>query len=119
MQLYEQIRRVHAAESLSIRELARRFGVHRRDVRAAFGSAVPPARKTPDRPAPKLDEFKAIIDGWLEADQKLPRKQRHTARRVWQRLVAEHDADIGESTVRCYVKTVRERQTLPLVVLRV
>ncbi len=40
----------------------------------------------------------------------LPRKQRHTARRVWQRLVDEHDADVGESTVRRYVKVVRERQ---------
>ena len=115
MQLYEQIRRVHAAESLSIRELARRFRIHRRDVRAALASAIPPERKAPDRPAPKLDQFKPIIDGWLEADQKLPRKQRHTARRVWQRLFDERDADLGESTVRRYVKTVRERQTLPLV----
>ena len=115
MQLYEQIRRVDEREKLSIRALGRRFGVHRRDVRAALGSAVPAPRKTPQRPAPKMDEFKAIIDGWLEADRSLPRKQRHTARRVWQRLVDEHDADVGESTVRRYVKVVRERQTTPLV----
>lgn len=113
MQLYEQIRRVDAREQLSIRALARRFGVHRRDVRAALGSAVPPPRKVVERPAPVMDEFKAIIDGWLETDRSLPAKQRHTARRVWQRLVDEHDADVGESTVRKYVKVVRERhQTL-------
>lgn len=116
MQLYEQIRRAHAAqETKSIRALARRFGVHRRDVRAALDSAVPPPRKTVERPAPKMDRFKPIIDGWLEEDQKWPRKQRHTARRVWRRLVDEHDADVGESTVRRYVKTVRERQSIPLV----
>ena len=115
MQLYEQIRRVHEREQLSIRELSRRFGVHRRDVRAALESAVPAPRKISERPAPKMDEFKPFIDGWLEADRSLPRKQRHTARRVWQRLVDEHDADVGESTVRKYVKVVRERQETPLV----
>ena len=115
MQLYEQIRRVHERESLSIRALSRRFGVHRRDVRAALDSAVPAPRKTPQRPAPKLDAFKPIIDAWLETDQTLPRKQRHTARRVWQRLVDEHDADVGESTVRKYVRVVRQRQETPLI----
>ena len=115
VQLYEQIRRVHEREELSIRGLASRFGVHRRDVRAALVSAVPAPRKTPERPAPKMDEFKAVIDCWLEADRSLPPKQRHTARRVWQRLVDELDADVGESTVRKYVKVVRERQAIPLV----
>lgn len=115
VQLYEQIRRAHAGqETKSIRALAREFRVHRRDVRAALESAIPSPRKIPERPAPKLDRFKPIIDGWLEEDQKWPRKQRHTARRVWQRLVSEHNADVGESTVRRYVKTVRERQAFPL-----
>ena len=115
MQLYEQIRRVHEREKLSIRALARRFGVHRREVRAALESAVPAPRKIPERAAPKMDEFKSIIDTWLEADRSLPRKQRHTARRVWQRLVDEHGADVGESTVRRYVKVVRERHETPLI----
>jgi transposase len=115
VRLYEQIRRVHEREGLSIRELARRFRVHRRDVRRALVSAVPLARRVASRPAPVLDRWKATIDGWLEADRSAPRKQRHTARRVWQRLVEEHGADIGESTVRRYVAEVRRRQELPLV----
>ncbi len=114
MQLYEQIRRAHEREQVSIRELSRRFGVHRRDVRAALASPVPAPRKTVVRAAPVMDEFKPIIDGWLEADLEVPRKQRHTARRVWQRLIEEHDAGVGESTVRRYVKTVRDRQAVPL-----
>jgi hypothetical protein len=44
-----------------------------------------------------------VIDGWLLADTDVPRKQRHTARRVWQRLVAEHGAALSEVTVSRYV----------------
>jgi len=117
VKLFEQIRRAHERDGLSIRELARRFGVHRRDVRAALASPVPPARKVSAvaRPAPKLDEWKPLIDRWLADDRNVPRKQRHTARRVWQRLVLEHGADVGESTVRRYVKKVKDAQVVSLV----
>jgi hypothetical protein len=86
-------------------------------VRAALESPIPPPRKVPAvaRPAPKLDEWKPFIDRWLAVDIEVPRKQRHTSRRVWQRLVLEHGADIGESTVRRYVKSVKDAQTTPLV----
>lgn len=115
MKLYEQIRRAHERDELSVRELARRFHVHRRDVRQALASAVPPERKAVVRAAPALDRWKPTIDGWLEADRSAPRKQRHTARRVWQRLVEEHGAQVGESTVRRYVAEVRRRMDVPLV----
>jgi transposase len=113
--VYEQIRKVREREGVSIRELARRFGVHRRDVRQALESAVPPPRKLASRrPAPALDRWKPVIDGWLEDDKSAPRKQRHSARRVWQRLVEEYQAEVGESTVRRYVAEVRARQEFPL-----
>jgi hypothetical protein len=54
-----------------------------------------------------LGEWKPLIRAWVQADQELPRKQRHTARRIWQRLVAEHGARVGESTVGKYVAVVR------------
>lgn len=110
--MYEQIRKASEREELSIRELSRRFRVHRRDVRQALRSAVPPARKAVVRPSPLLDRWKPTIDGWLEEDRTAPRKQRHTSRRVWQRLVEEEGAEIGESTVRRYVAEVRRRQEL-------
>jgi hypothetical protein len=73
-------------------------------VRQARDSAVPPLRKAcPERPRPAVDAYAAIIDGWLVADREVPRKQRHTARRVWQRLVAEHAATVSEVTVSRYV----------------
>ena len=113
--VYEQIRKAHEREGLSVRALARRFHVHRRDVRQALASALPPPRKAaPPRAAPKIDPWKPVIETWLEADKKAPRKQRHSARRVWQRLVEEHGADISEPTVRRFVAEVRARQEFPL-----
>ncbi|WP_183164394.1 hypothetical protein [Arthrobacter oryzae] len=55
---------------MSVRELARVHGVHRRTVRAALEEAMPPARKTPVRKAPKLGPWEDTIRAWLIADQK-------------------------------------------------
>lgn len=108
MEQFEAIRRDHAREGLSIRELARRHGVHRRAVRQALESPVPPPKRSPrGRPAPALGPFRALVDVWLMADRELPRKQRHTARRVWQRLVAEHGAVVSERQVARYVRERR------------
>ncbi|MCB0936220.1 MAG: IS21 family transposase [Mycobacterium sp.] len=104
MEVFEQIRRDRRIEGLSIRELATRHGVHRRTVRQALASAVPPPRKQyPSRLRPAIDPYAGIIDAWLTADQSAPVKQRHTARRIWQRLVAEHGASCSEVTVSRYV----------------
>jgi transposase len=105
---FEQIRRDHAREELSIRELAKRHGVHRRAVRQALESAIPPAKRAPEsRSAPKLGRYHAIVDEILEADREAPRKQRHTARRIWQRLVAEQGAVVSERQVSRYVHDKR------------
>jgi transposase len=47
-----------------------------------------------------------LIRAWLVADREVPPKQRHTARRIWQRLVGEYGAEVAESTVRAYVARV-------------
>jgi transposase len=102
---FEQIRRDRDREGLSVRALAVRHGVHRRAVRQALASSVPPVKRSPvGRPAPKLGAYRAVIDSWLEADRVAPRKQRHTARRIHQRLVDEFGADVAETTVRQYVR---------------
>jgi transposase len=105
VELFEKIRRDRRREDLSIRELADRYGVHRRTVRQALESAVPPPRKAyRPRPCPAIDPYVMVVDGWLLGDRDVPRKQRHTARRVWQRLVAEHHATLSEVTVSRYVR---------------
>jgi transposase len=104
VEVFEQIRRDRRMHELSIRELAARHGVHRRTVRQALAAAVPPPRKQyRARPRPAIDPYVSIIDAWLVADQTAPAKQRHTARRIWQRLVAEHGASCSEVTVSRYV----------------
>lgn len=104
VELFERIRRDRRIEGLSIRELAERHRVHRRTVRQALASAVPPPRQAYSRRSrPAIDPYADLIDAWLLADREAPRKQRHTARRIWQRLVAEHGATLAEVTVSRHV----------------
>jgi transposase len=104
VEVFEAIRRDHRREELSIRQLADRHRVHRRTVRQALESAVPPPRKPRVFPAPVLGPVKPLIDAMLRSDLDAPKKQRHTARRVLARLVDEHGAvDLSYSTVRDYV----------------
>jgi hypothetical protein len=86
---YERIRRDSRDQGLSVRALAARYGVHRRTVRAALGDATPAVRKVPVRDRPVLGAFQDVVRDWLIKDKGEPRKQRHTARRVWERLTEE------------------------------
>lgn len=65
VELYSEIRRAARVEGLSVSALAKRFRVHRRTIRQALASPVPPERKVPQRRAPKLGEFQSLIDDWL------------------------------------------------------
>jgi transposase len=103
VELYERIRREHLVHGKSIRQVAREQHVHRRDVRRAISGQPPPARKIPRRSAAAVGPHREVIDEWLLADRKVPPKQRHTNRRIWERLRQERGFGGAESTIRRYV----------------
>jgi transposase len=108
VELFAVIRRDARVEECSIRELANRHHVHRRTVRQALASAIPPPRKTPARSSPRLESYRKFIDDMLRSDLVAPKKQRHTARRILARLVDENGAtDLSYSTVRDWVRKRR------------
>jgi len=115
VELFEQIRRAHEHEGQSIRALAARFGVHRRTVRQAIAQALPPPRKVhARRPAPQIDPYREVIDGWLVDDLSAPAKQRHSAHRIFERLVDERGAEISERQLRRHVRERRRELGQPV-----
>ncbi len=104
MELYARVRRACHVEGVSVREAARRFGVHRDTVRKMLKYAVPPGYRRAEPPRrPKLDPFTGIIDQMLDADTSVPKKQRHTSKRIFERLQTEHGFTGGQTIVKDYV----------------
>jgi DNA replication protein DnaC/transposase len=98
------------SEGMSQREAARQFGISRDSVRKMMAFSVPPGyRRTAPVKRPKLDAFTGIIDGWLEGDREVHRKQRHTAQRVFERLRDEHGFTGGYTIIKDYMRE-RERR---------
>ena len=100
VELYAAIRR-DARAGLSSRAIERQHGVGRRTVLKALSSAWPEPRKKPPPRSSRLDAFKPVIDAILLADLDAPRKQRHTVKRIFDRLVDEHGmVDVSYQVVR-------------------
>ena len=110
MDLYRKVR-LACAEGMSQREAARHFGISRDSVRKMLAFSVPPGyrRSAPVR-RPKLDAFAGIIDQWLSEDRDRPRKQRHTAKRIFERLRDEHGFEGGYTIIKDYVREHGRRQ---------
>ena len=106
------IRKKHFIEGWSIHKIAKNLGISRQSVRKALASSeIPRYKLTVPRPCPVMDPYKDLIMSWLEADKKAPPKQRHTAKRIYDRLVEEYGFTGGESTVRHFVRKLKDGKT--------
>jgi transposase len=119
VELYGRVRHAVEIEGLSQREAARRFGIDPRTVAKMMVFSVPPGYRRKKPPVrPKLDPFIGIIDRILEEDKSRPAKQRHTSKRIFERLRDEHGFAGGLTIVKDYVHERRLRQREVFVPLR-
>lgn len=109
MELYRKVR-LACSEGMSQREAAKHFNISRDSVRKMMAYSEPPGyrRHAPVR-RPKLETLIPIIDAWLEGDRSVHRKQRHTAKRVFDRLREEHGFTGGYTIIKDYIRE-RERR---------
>ena len=119
VELYGLVRYAVQIEGLSHRAAARRFGIDPRTVAKMMVFSVPPGyRRQKPAARPKLDRFIGVIDRIVEADKTRPAKQRHTSKRIFERLRDEHGYAGGLTIVKDYVLALRQRQREVFVPLR-
>ena len=108
--VYLRVRRAVMVGDMSILEASRVFGLHRDTVRKMLAYSVPPGyrRQTPPR-RPKLEAYTGVIDRILDDDLGLPRKQRHTAKRIFERVRDEYGFDGQYTIVKDYVRKHRRQ----------
>ena len=110
MEMYARVRRACVVEGMGIREAAWGFGLHRDTVRKMLQYSVPPGYRRQRAPRrPKLEPYVGVIDQLLEGDKGVPKKQRHTVRRIFERLREEHNFPGGYTIVKDYVRERRLR----------
>src|SRR5271165_74303 len=106
VEIYGRVRRAVRVEGRSQRAVAREFGISRETVRKMLEYAVPPGyqRQQPIK-RPKLGPWLGVIDAILKDDKQRPAKQRHTTKRIFERLKTEHGFTGGYTIVKDYVHT--------------
>ena len=105
VEMYARVRRACRVEGMSTREASRVFGLDRKTVRKMLSFSVPPGYRRGKPPRrPKLGPFTGIIDRILGDDRTSHRKQRHTAKRIFDRLRDEYGFTGGYTIVKDYVR---------------
>lgn len=110
MDQWSEIRRRVLTKELSKRQACEQYQIHWKTLEKMLRYSEPPGyRRESRRGKPRLDPYLGHIQQILEGDQQEPPKQRHTARRIYQRLKDEHGYAGGESTLRAAVRQLKER----------
>lgn len=111
VELYGRVRHKVLIEGYSNRDVARMFGIDPRTVAKMLKYSVPTGyRRTKPVKRPKLDGFTEIIDQILETDKLVPKKQRHTSKRIFERLRDEYGFEGGITIVSDYICAAKQRQ---------
>ena len=105
MEEYPRVRRAVMVEGMINREASRVLGLHRDTVRKMLTYSMPPGyrRQGPPR-RPRLEPFTEVIDRIMDEDHRVPKRQRHTAKRIFERLRDEYGFDGGYTIVKDYVR---------------
>ncbi len=107
---YKQVRMACLRGGMAQRNASREYGVSRETVRKMLDHAEPPGyRRSKPAPCPKLGGFKHVIDHILEEDKKVPKKQRHTGKKIYQRLHDEYGFTGGKTIVSDYIRLQKHR----------
>jgi transposase len=106
---YNYIRTAYRVYGKKIRQIARETGHSKNTIKKALRGEYSGYPVRTNQAYPVLGPYMATIDGWLEADTKRPKKQRHTAKRIYDRLCSEHGFTGSIRTVRYYVRDARRR----------
>lgn len=106
---YSYIRTAHRVYSKKIREIARETGHSKNTIKKVIRGEYYGYKQRANQPYPVLGPYVNIIDKWLTNDKTQPKKQRHTAVRIYRRLKREHGFSGSETTVRKYVKEAKLR----------
>jgi transposase len=111
VEVYAAVRDFVFNQGKSRREAARVFGLSRETIGKMCRFSLPPGyTRTKPVEKPKLGPLLPVIDAILEADQSAPVKQRHTAKRIFERLRDEHGFAGGYTVVKDYVRVGRARR---------
>lgn len=106
---YEYIRTAHRVYGRNISEIARDTGHSRNTIRKALNGELRSYKERTRQPFPVIGEYLETIDRWLTEDKGRPKKQRHTARRIYNRLVKEYGFKGSEPSIRRYVRVAKLR----------
>ena len=106
---YSYIRTAHRVYGKKIREIARDTGHSRNTVKRALREEYCGYHSRKTQPYRVLGPYLDMIDRWLKGDKDNPKKQRHTARRIYRRLCREHGYEGSERAVRRYVHDAKKR----------
>jgi transposase len=111
VELYARVRQLVLLQGVSRREVARQLGISRDAVAKMCRYSAPPGyQRTAPVVRPKLGPLVGVIEAILDQDAAAPAKQRHTAKRIWQRLRDEHGFSGGYSTVKDYLRGAQTRR---------